>query len=342
MIRALDTTTLTPPPDDQLGVLTSTLPVVLTAQQVTVDAAMAEQLAARWAEQPWPLTTWDRQTHFYDGTAHTLNWIALLDALNFCFWGEPGQARWRVYWRGNWYNGYMALAIALSRAVADGQPLWDAAYLARLTPGIMNAILRPDPDEAGVAVPIPLLAERLAHARELGQIVMDHYDGRFSTMIDAADHDAVRLTLLIAAECASFRDIAMWEGQEVRFYKRAQILVSDIATAFPRHAWGSLQQMDRLTIFADYKLPQILRHLGVITYTPDLAHRIDEMTPIIAGSPDEIAIRAATVWACELIRQALSRRGIERSAPAIDYRLWFASQQQSAMAPYHRTRTIYY
>ncbi len=69
--------------------------------------------------------------HFSDGTERTANWMLLVDALNFCFWGEPGEARWSVEWRGNTWDGYYALAAALTRAMDEGVPLTDAAYLAR-------------------------------------------------------------------------------------------------------------------------------------------------------------------------------------------------------------------
>jgi hypothetical protein len=45
----------------------------------------------------------------------------------------------------------------------------------------------------------------------------------------------------------------------------------------------------------------------------------------------------------ELLRRELARRGIERSASEIDYRLWSESQAKTPdERPYHRTRTIYY
>ena len=41
--------------------------------------------------------------------------------------------------------------------------------------------------------------------------------------------------------------------------------------------------MERLTAFADYKLPQVLRELGIISYHPELAARIDAMEYLQAG-----------------------------------------------------------
>ena len=331
------------PPDDRLGVLTTTLPVVLAAPQVTLAGAQIATVAAVWAATPWPADMWDTTLHFSDGTARTVNWLALLDALNFCFWGEPGQPRWRIHWHDTWYDGYAALAAALSRAVTAGHPLWDAAYLAQMDATTLAAILRPDPDERGASVPIPLFAARLAHTRELGQALRDRFAGEFAGMVAAAAGDAVTLALLIAKELPSFHDVATWAGQEVRLFKRAQILVGDIATALAGTAWGTFANLGDLTAFADYKVPQLLRRLDMLTYAPDLAAEIDRLEELPAGSPAEVAIRAATVWGVELLRRELAALGVLVTAAAIDHRLWQAGQAaHNHDRPYHRTRTSAY
>jgi hypothetical protein len=98
-----------------------------------------------------------------------------------------------------------------------------------------------------------------------------------------------------------------------------------------------------LTAFADYKLPQLLRYQGVMVYAPELAAQVDAYQEIAAGSAPEVEIRAATIWAVELIRRALAERNLIRSASELDYRLWSESQAPTPdMRPYHRTRTIYY
>ena len=45
---------------------------------------------------PTPGPMWDTRYHFFDGTERTVNWLLLLDALNFCFWAESGQPRWSI------------------------------------------------------------------------------------------------------------------------------------------------------------------------------------------------------------------------------------------------------
>ncbi len=272
--------TLAVPDNDDLGVLTGTASVVREGTLVTLDADAAERLAERWVRQPWPAVAADfAAMHFNDGTERTANWMLLVDALNFCFWGEPGEPRWSVEWRGQTWDGYYALAAACTRAMEDGVPLADAAFLADLTAEQLAEVLRPAPGYPT----IPLFVERLANAREVGQVLGERYDGHMSHVFAAANWDAVALALLLARDFSSFADVAEWNEQSVPFLKRAQICVADIHTAFGGNNWRALRGIERLTAFADYKLPQMLRREGVLVYEPELAELIESYTLIPSG-----------------------------------------------------------
>ncbi|MBE3557677.1 MAG: hypothetical protein IMW89_00415 [Ktedonobacteraceae bacterium] len=327
------------PTHDPLGVLTSTLQVVEQGEHVWINADQLEPFCEQWLadKQRFQLTTpqWDTRYHFHDGSQRTVNWLLVLDALNFCFWSDKDQPRWSIEYRGERLNGYWAEAAALKRAVEEGIPLWDAEYLSTISPDVMASIFRGQQT-------IPLFEERVRNAREVGRVLLERYDGQFTHVIEQAGGSAVRLALLLANEFSSFHDVATYRRRPVCFFKRAQICVADLHSAFAGKQWGTFTDLDKLTAFADYKLPQILRHYKILEYTPALAGRIDNQEPIAAGSEEEIEIRAATIWACELLRQAMQRRGQQMTTAELDQRLWLASQHTTEMRPYHRTRTIFY
>ncbi|SRR5579883_2852004 len=330
---------LTLPASDPLGVLQSTLAVVQRARQVRLDFERIETLATGWADAGWQTPEWYAALHFNDGTGRTLNWMLLVDAMNFCFWAESDQPRWAVEYRGQRYDGYLAEAASLMRALDEGYPVWDAAYLAALSEHDLRMIFRPAPG----APDIPLFAERLANAREVGRVLLAKYGGQFARAVEVSGGNAVALVRRIISDFSSFDDVATYQGSKVRFYKRAQLCVADLHGIFAGQRWGDLSDLDQLTVFADYKLPQLLRREGVLIYAPDLAARVDRMELLPSGSPEEVEIRAATVWAGELLRRALAARGIRALATEIDYRLWLLSQARFPDdRPYHRTRTIYY
>lgn len=328
---------------DPLGVLTTTAPVVEQATHVRIDhdriPAVAEEIAASLAEPPG----WDDALHFRDGTGRTAGWVFALDALNFCFWSADAdpERRWRVDYHGKVYDGYWALAAALARAVEEGRPLWDPEYLAAIAADDVAAILRPaTPDTP----PIPLFAERVANLRELGRGLRRVEGGKdAAALIRLANGSAVRLVQEVSVRFPSFDDIAAYRGYAVRFYKRAQILVADLAAAFAGEGLGAFDDLDRLTAFADYKVPQVLRRLGILVYAAALAAKVDARLLLPPGSAEEVEIRAATIWGCELLRRALHQRGRPLRAFEVDWALWMAGQSLPPdTRPYHRTLTGFY
>ncbi len=332
-------------PDD-LGVLSSTLWVVEHATHAWINrdqsGYVSAQLLARYTPTTEPI--WYDRFHFRDGTERTVNWLLVLDALNFCFWAEKGRPRWRIDFHGEILDGYWAEAAALTRAAEEGIALWDAEYLSSMSREDLAYIFRSVPAADGSAGEmIPLFDARLAHVHEVGRVLLERYDGQFAHAVEKAGGSAVNLALLLAHEFSSFRDVAVYHGREVRFFKRAQICVADLYGAFGGKRWGAFTDLDKLTIFADYKLPQVLRHYGVLEYDPRLAERVDNQQLLQPGGEEEVELRAATIWACELLRREMSRASnLTITAVEVDQLLWYLGQNSSEMRPYHRTRTIYY
>jgi hypothetical protein len=341
------------PATDPLGVLTASRAVMERAAQVNINPEQVEAIASQLAATPSPAPEWDGDDdataglHFRDGTWRTAAWVLVLDALNFCFWaqGDDPDARWRVSFRNHVYDGYWALAATLTRAVEEGYPLWDAAYLAQISEADLAAILRPA--DAPATTHVPLLPERLANLRELGQgllagssgTITDGGETAIRALLDEAGGSAARLVDLVVTRFPSFADVATYDDLRVPLYKRAQILVSDLHGA----GAATFTDLDVLTAFADYKVPQVLRRFGILVYAPALAERIARRELIPAGSVPEVEIRAATVWACELLRRAVAARGATLRAFEIDWALWSIGQSlPPGTEPYHRTRTIFY
>lgn len=156
--------------------------------------------------------------------------------------------------------------------------------------------------------------------------------------MEEAHFDAVETAQLLVREFSSFRDVAQLDGNDVFFLKRAQICPNDLSYLGRAGIGRRITNLANLTAFADYKIPQMLRKAGVITYSQDLAERIDNYILIPAGSREEIEIRAAGIWGVELIRQKLQ----SYTSGEIDNALWLISQDQAGAKPYHRTETIYY
>jgi hypothetical protein len=285
------------------------------------------------ATQKLKAPVFDTDYHFNDGSERTVMYLFLLDSLNFCFWGNP---RWEIAYEGEKLSGYVAMAAALKRAVSENSALLDPKYLASMTFSDLAQILHGSGE-------LQLMPERLEIVREIGSVLLKKYKGQAYSLVEAAQGSALKLVNLVTRDFRSFRDETLYKNHKVFFYKRAQIFVADLYAAFSGQKWGTFHDLDQLTAFADYKLPQVLRHLDILQYSAILAKKIDHQEELKPSSLEEIEIRAHTLWAVELIRRELESIDYRLRAYEIDWLLWHLGQDDNYREkPYHRTRTIYY
>ena len=283
------------------------------------------KLARELAELDPP--PWPEEHHFVGEEELTLRYLLVLDALNFCFW--PGKGRWHVDGpKGEVLDGYYALAYGLKRAAESSPEFFEPGHLASVTEDSLREVLGD----------IPLLSVRVRIAREVGKALLAFGSARAFFAVGSCAELIERVT----AHIPSFRDACLYRGHWIPFYKRAQILCADVYGAFRGEGPGAFPDMDWLTAFADYKLPQFLRAHGVLILDPVLTARIDAHEEIPAGSDEEIEIRAATVQAVELLVGELARLGRPARAFEVDWMLWNLSQGMEVSFPYHRTLTIFY
>jgi len=317
-------------------VLQSIVPVVRESRWVSLDEEAIATAVDRWGHGIASAPRWDHPCHYADGTAETVRWIFLLDVLNYSFWPDPGRPAWTVRYQGEAFSGYWALAASLKRAMDSGVPITRADYLAQMPEADLRDVF------AGEGT-IPLFETRLEHVREAGRRLLERWAGDAANLVHAAGGTASRLLRLVIRDFPSFRDEADYRGHRVLFWKRAQIFVSDLYQAFQGKHWGRFRDVAHLTAFADYKLPQVLRELGILRYDPGLAERIDRRERLSPGSPEEVEIRAMTIWAVESIRNHCLRLGRPVKSADVDHWLWHLGQLEPfRKRPYHLCRTIYY
>lgn len=118
------------------------------------------------------------------------------------------------------------------------------------------------------------------------------YECCFTKCIEAADRSAAALVNILAENFPCFNDVARFENRKsVRFLKRAQICVADLWAAFDGEDYGEFDDVDKITMFADYRVPQILNSLGCLWYAPLLENTIRQKKIIESGHTWEIQIR---------------------------------------------------
>jgi len=94
---------------------------------------------------------------------------------------------------------------------------------------------------------------------------------------------------------------------------------------------------------ADYRIPQVLKRLGILSYSKELADKINRGVLILKGSEEEVEMRANMVWAVQLMYEELKDRMPGILPIEINDHLWLLRRQ---LFPddnaHHRTLTTAY
>jgi len=263
-----------------------------------------------------------------------LRYLFVIDTLNYCFWPNGGYE-------------YYTLAQNLYKTLKDQKKFFEIDNLVKMTPEqLKKNIFKCD---------FCLLNERARMIREVFTIIKNKYDGLCYNFVKACNKDATKLVKQVVDEFWCFRDQAIYNGEQIFFYKRAQILVSDIYLAYLdiKEAKKTNEENDiinftkntisQLTMFADYRVPQILRAKGLLKYDKHLTDLVDNKKELAHGGKEEIEIRAATIQTVEQIKKMLKEHGREAMSIEVDVYLWEEGEKiKDKVAPHHRTLSIFY
>lgn len=315
-------------------------------EHVQIQQTKLESLAQSILSQGGEATEWDAHGWHYTGNTYKGDesniqervalYVLALDAINFCFWPHPDQVESNSL-------EYDHLAIAL-RKLAEQDDDSDSMDKYFFSPWNLSQLTA---DDMKIALDIhlqghylPNMEERCRLWNEVGEAIIQSYDGSAMNLIHASKQSAPKLVQILVQTFPGFRDEAVWKGKWVALYKRAQIAVGDLNAALRL----DLQHMDQLTTFADYRVPQVLRHWGAIQYSKQLADKVDSQMEL--GAEEELSIRTATVVCVdELVKIVNAKENKCMTAVTMDWHLWQVGEemnQQGELKPHHRVNTIFY
>lgn len=312
-----------------------------------VDQLMEINLSEFRDGVEWDASGWHYSADASSGGPMTCQYVFVVDCLNFCFWPSSGLE-------------YDTLALSIKGAIEKDENALSGQALASMEEATLRSWFPPQ-------LQMPNMAERLLRIRELGQILVSEFDGLAINLVKAARGSAVRLVNLVLRYFPGFRDTSIYRGNLVHLYKRAQILVGDLWAAYGRPTFKAsgaeagagvatevvgveggrqlfcFRDIGELTMFADYRVPQILRAMKILQYSPELAAKVDGLVELASASEEEIEIRACTVVAVDILQKKLARRGVNVLVIELDWLLWqIGEKTKDSLEPHHRTLTIYY
>jgi hypothetical protein len=262
-----------------------------------------------------------------------LYFLFLFHSINFCFWKEPVC---KYVHKDRTVTGSLAALYILQKAVKEKKIPKTIDNLVNLKEEEMKNIFTNDENE----VSLSLMQDRFRNIREYAIIMKYCFEGSIDTFLTRAGNSVEKFIKMTVKWFPSFDDVSFYKNKKVYFYKRVQALIYMIHnnTNYKFH------DIDLLTAFADYRVPQILKHLKILKYSNRLQHIIDNNILIDHNTDLEIEIRAHTIKAVELIKNEYQKTNNKRiNAACIDNYLWHLSQtRKEHLEPHHKTISVYY
>lgn len=254
--------------------------------------------------------------------------LLFCEVLNFSYWGKP---KWKIEYNGEWYSGYYALFYSLIKVLKSGINIFNTDFINDLTLEEFDKLLNG-------TTSVPMLKERFevlkATAKEIEKL------GSVYNLFLKAKSD-IELLEIIVDNFIALRDISIYKGKEVYLFKRATLLVEDLFLNI-KEIKDNIKNIDNLNGCADYKVPQVLRQIGILEYDDELSKIVDNELELAHDTDMEIEIRANMIYAVDLIHNSVKNNKSLNSVD-IDNQLWLLSKAKDWKSkPYHLTRTIYY
>lgn len=186
-----------------------------------------------------------------------VNFLLVFESIDYSFWGQP---KWTIETEDGLKDGSDAL---LYDMLKYAKKLGNATFNDVSFNEFRN-ILKGN-------IEIPFLEERYKTISEINEIVNKKMSGNFYKYIKNITSDTELFNLIIN-NFESFKDERIYDGKVIYFYKLAQLLTSDILHL--------REEIEKITVdysnligCADYKIPQVLRALGITEYDKELSDR---------------------------------------------------------------------
>lgn len=250
-----------------------------------------------------------------------INFLFIYHAIgDYCFWGDP---KWEIQTDlGTMDGSYAIMYLILKRFKANNNFEMSMDDFKELLKG---------------NVTIPLFEDRYSNLVKMNAFLKKSGKS-FYELIKDLNIDS-QLFEFIVSNLDYFKDISTYEGKEVLFYKRAQLLTSDILHVREKKEKIAVDY-SHLIGCADYKIPQVMRCYGMLEFSDSLADKVDNKVELEEGSIEEVEIRANTLKVIDYIYEKLGKK---YSRMDINDFIWLLGQDKSKMIkPYHRTLTKHY
>lgn len=321
-------------------VVESVKPVILNSKYVNTDLDQIVKVASWMAYETFPLRNETQDSYTREEAEQFIKSTMLMSCINFAFTQFKTQVKYEVQDNGTVLSDSEAVMHQLNSTIASGYDISDGEVMAEISLKDLEDIFVGN-------IEMPLLKERVEILNEVGSKLLDSYDGSWVKFITSCPpnlyHNGEGLVEKLVTEFPRFNDVVNFEGNEVKFYKLAQLGYWGIYASLGRSEYFEIKDLDRMSAFADYIIPVALRLFRITKYVDELEDDINEGKEIPVSSQKEIEIRAHSIYATSLLTKEINKlRPSNKSIiiPQLDWRLW--KTYHATDWPHHLTKTIMY
>jgi hypothetical protein len=322
-------------------VLDSIRPVIEHSRDVQTDYKKIVEVASWMAYEDLPIP--DYALPFGIGAGNpteTIDFVLTTSCIDTAFTDFSSHVKFQVEYGGRSWSDSDALFACMKRALDQGIPVLDGAFLAKVTRGEMEKLFAGN-------IELPMLDEKTEILHQVGAVLARRYEGRFRNFVKACSQrlydNGQGLVERLVSEFPRFRDVSLYQGQTVKFYKLPQLAIWFLYTSLRKTGQFHLEDLDKMSAFADYIVPVALRLMGITSYSHQLECAINSHQMLPRDSPWEVEIRAHCIYASALLTEEInSVRPADQQIviPQVDARLW--THYHTTWWPHHLTRTIMY
>ena len=318
-------------------VLSSVSKVIDQLEHLSINKDSIESVANWLAYEEFPIPN---SAAVRDDADDFIRATMFMNTLNFAFTDFDKSIKYEINEEGKILSDSEAMYSQVNNAISSGIQLTDGNEMASISLHQLKNIFVGN-------IEMPMLKERVEILNEVGQKLVDSYEGDWINFINNGPKklysDGDGLIERLIEEFPRFDDSSQFKGSNVKFYKLAQLAFWVIHAEHSRSNYFKIEDMNSMTAFADYIIPVALNLKKITTYTPQLDQKIKSGELIERDSDEEIEIRIASIYTTALLTESINEKRPDDKAiiiPQLDYRLW--KNYHATHYPHHLTYTTMY
>lgn len=196
-----------------------------------------------------------------------------------------------------------------------------------------------------------MVYERMKALHSAGSALIRYFNGTFANCVVDARHSALQLVSILVKYFDYFCDKAYYDGFEVIFYRKAQLLTIDIWVFYKNEDLGQFYDIDQLaTTITPLQLQQLFLYFNIFEYSNELQRLTGSLAFLASGCREEVEIRGCTIYVEEMLRNLINEHAGNTKCSNPLYvsillsRMWkeIASHRIKNDVYHHMTKSIYY